>query len=98
MLKRNKFGIKAEKIGVLAPNKRFFGAQIVTLPFYYNLKKIFSNADITVISPRPEAKIITGLNMAQKLIINNITAGSFINIVKLIKKEKFDILFTLRDN
>lgn len=91
-------GQKIRKIGVLAPNKRFFGAHIVIIPFLYNLKRIFPASRITVISPRKESSILNVLGLIDDIVINDITGGTstFFNIVGEIRKRRFDILFTLR--
>ncbi len=86
------------KIGILTPNKKFFGSQIVMIPFFYNLTNIFPDAHITVISPRKEISMLSDLGFIDEIIINDLSCGfkSFFHLVENIKKQKFDILFTLR--
>ena len=90
---------KVRRIAVLAPNKKFLGAQIVTIPFYRALKSRFPAALINVYSPCPEASFLTELGLAEQVYIYDLKAGikDFFRLASLIKKEKYDTVFVMRN-
>ena len=84
-------------IGILAPNKRYLGANIMLVPFLKTLKRIFPDAEITLISPKKQAEITLRLGLADKLWVNDDSRlSAFLKTARDIRKKKFDILFTLR--
>jgi ADP-heptose:LPS heptosyltransferase len=86
------------KIGVLAPNKKFFGAQIVSIPFYANLRKLYPGAHITVISPVDTIGLLDNLGLIDEVKICDLSGGlkDFFDTLGFIRKNAFDYLFTFR--
>lgn len=87
---------KIRKICVLLPNKSFFGAQIVIIPFFKKLKKLFPAADIIAVSPGPEFNELKEPGLFDRLILSEKGISGFKNTVKELRDLKLDILFTLR--
>lgn len=84
-----------KRIVVFAPNKKFFGANILQIPFFQHIRKAYSNARITIWSPVEASKMIIDLNLADELLIYNGFKDHFRIFMNLLKL-KPDIVFNLR--
>lgn len=57
-----------KKIAILAPNKEFFGATIVQLPFYQSLRKAYPTAQIVVWSSVKATRILGAYELCDKVV------------------------------
>jgi ADP-heptose:LPS heptosyltransferase len=87
---------EVRKIAVLLPNKNFFGAQIVIIPFFKKLKRLFPAAYIMAVSPGPEFNALKEQGLFDRLILSEKGISGFKNTAKKIRDIRPDILFTLR--
>jgi len=84
------------RIGVLLPNKRFFGAQVVMIPFFQKLRELFPEAVVSAYSPGPDAAVLRQLNLIDEFSVCGRGLLSFFKTAAGVRKKKFDVLFTLR--
>ncbi|MBN2406777.1 MAG: glycosyltransferase family 9 protein [Elusimicrobia bacterium] len=89
----------APRIGILAPNKRFFGATLVMVPFLADLRRLFPSAELTLLSPVDQAGILRQNGFVDNVYKCSLSMSpkAFADTLGFLKKGKFDILFTLRD-
>jgi len=57
------------QIVVFAPNKLFFGANILQIPFFQHLRSGYPYARITIWSPEKASEMMLNLNLADELLI-----------------------------
>lgn len=86
---------KVNKIVVFVPNKKFFGANIVQIPFFQHLRRSFNNARITIWSPETAAGLIVKQGLADEMLIYR-GASDYFRILKNIRNPKSDMVFSLR--
>lgn len=86
------------RVAVFAPNKRFFGAVIVSIPFFRALRELFPDSEIDIFSPREEFGMIKDLSLADSLVIHNIRGGlrGIFSTAKRLRKGRYDLLICMR--
>ncbi|MEF3279979.1 MAG: glycosyltransferase family 9 protein [Elusimicrobiota bacterium] len=82
------------KIGVFVQNRDFFGAKLIHIPLLYSLTKKYPDSEIIVFTPYKDNHIFIESKLVKKVISYN--SVSLFSIVKILRKEKFDILISLR--
>ncbi|NLB34691.1 MAG: glycosyltransferase family 9 protein [Elusimicrobia bacterium] len=90
--------LSPKKIAVIAPNKPFFGALIVTIPFFRALRELFPEAELDIFSPRKEFAMIQELGLADKIIEYDIKGGSsgFFTTLSLLREGSYHALIVMR--
>ncbi len=83
------------QVVVFAPNKKFFGANILQIPFFQHLRKGYPNARITIWSPEKASAMMLNLNLADELLLYNGWPDYF-RISRNLLKLKPDVVFNLR--
>ena len=83
------------KVVVFVPNKIFFGANILQIPFFQHLRDGYPNAHITIWSPEIASEMMLNLNLADELLIYNRWVHYF-RIFRHLLKTRPDIVFNLR--
>jgi ADP-heptose:LPS heptosyltransferase len=83
------------QIVVFAPNKLFFGANILQIPFFQHLRSGYPYARITIWSPEKASEMMLNLNLADELLIYH-GWGDYFRIFRHLLKLKPDIIFNLR--
>ncbi|HPF69189.1 MAG TPA: glycosyltransferase family 9 protein [Candidatus Krumholzibacteria bacterium] len=83
------------RIVVLGPNKPFWGAGLVQLPFYAALRRACPGAEVTVVSPVPQASLFVDLGLADHLeVIDRRRLGPTLAAVR---RAHPDLVLSLRD-
>jgi ADP-heptose:LPS heptosyltransferase len=83
------------RIVVFAPNKPFFGANILQLPFFQHLRHNFTNAEIIIWSPVKASSMMLNNGLADKLYIYK-NWKDYFKITVFLWRYKPDIVFNLR--
>jgi ADP-heptose:LPS heptosyltransferase len=83
------------RIVVFAPNKRFFGANILQIPFFQNLRSKFPDSEIVIWSPEDASSMMVKLNLANKLYVYQ-GSKSYPKMLFWLWKYRPDIVFNLR--
>jgi ADP-heptose:LPS heptosyltransferase len=84
-------------IVVFNPNKRFWGAILVQIPFFHYLRKLHPEARLTIFSCNQQSKLLLELGLADDLHIYS-RKGAYINVWKALIRMKVDLCFSLRKN
>lgn len=84
-----------KRIVVLAPNKPFFGANILQLPFFQHLRHNFSNAEIVIWSPVKASAMMLNHGLADKLYIYE-NWKDYFKLIAYLWRYSPDIVFNLR--
>jgi ADP-heptose:LPS heptosyltransferase len=83
------------RIAVLGPNKPFWGAGLVQLPFYAALRRACPGAVVTVISPVPQASLFVDLGLVDRLeVVDRRRLGP---TVAAVRRARPDLVLSLRD-
>jgi ADP-heptose:LPS heptosyltransferase len=90
----NKESVK--RIVVFAPNKPFFGANILQLPFFQHLRANFPDARIILWSTVKTSEMIINLHLADELHYYRRGMKDYPKILRFLRSEKIDIAFNLR--
>jgi ADP-heptose:LPS heptosyltransferase len=84
-----------KQLVVFVPNKIFFGANILQIPFFQHLRRGYPQARITIWSPEKASEMMLNLNLADELLIYNGWADYF-RILRHLLKLRPDVVFNLR--
>jgi ADP-heptose:LPS heptosyltransferase len=80
------------KIGVFVHNRDYFGAKIVHIPFLYSLKKNYENSEIIVLTPYMDNNFFIKTGLCEGAVCYT----SLFSLIKMLRKEIFDLIFSLR--
>jgi len=86
---------RVKRIIVLAPNKLFFGANLLQLPFFQHLRRNFPQAEIIIWSPERASGMMVEQKLADKLYLYK-SWKDYFRIILSIWKQRPDIIFNLR--
>lgn len=83
------------RIVVFLPNKPFWGARIVQIPFFYGLRRGFPHHRIHVFSPVTEGRMFLDIGLADRF-FQFPKKGHFTRIVGALRDVKPDLVFNLQ--
>jgi ADP-heptose:LPS heptosyltransferase len=83
------------RIAVLGPNKPFWGASLVQLPFYAALRRACPGAQVTVLSPVGQARIFTDLGLAHQ--VEDVSGMGVGGLMAALRRARPDLAVSLRD-
>jgi ADP-heptose:LPS heptosyltransferase len=87
--------LSVKRIAVFVPNKKYFGANIVQIPFFQHLRKTFIHARITLWSTEKASGIIVKQGLADEICIYR-GFRDYYRIYRNLHHPATDIVFNLR--